>query len=699
MKSFLVVACLALAVGVQSAAAGLPVPSRAERPAVAGGWESVTLVMAGEDVGGQLWEAFKKPFPIVLKWVVYALLVGGAIALLVFSRRLWRLLPPRRGTVVALEDLASPVKQRNEASNVLSRQLLTEIASLNSVDRPGAGEIDESADLDRTFLANLRIAGEGVEKLDSLVQGETAVSIGPVGFSPRQVAYFLGSFLRRRSEFELAGSLTAHGERLVLTVERRGASGQVLERWSTTREGANAATAAVRDVAVQIVVGLGCSTATSDWRSFRDYRAALEVLGRTTDGEGADARAQLNEASRLLLRSLDYDSLNPLARFYLATVNRKLGENEAAVEQFDFLEGLAREQSAGRLDRFLHTHPEFRLVVRYNRAASLLKVGRSRDQREALRILNGLLAQLEREDGDPLPFDAAERYRFDVLVRSALAWALTFRLERELQRKRPGDTQSQNRRQAYLDSRMAEIEKARNSVVRLSPEAAQMPSAYASAHATAENAFGRASFLLGRHTLALDAYRRATTVLPDFVDAHLNLAEALLSGVESRWQERAEATLQQALRIDPANARAEYLYGRLCAEESVARFEEAKQHLARAGSYPQALFLQAEILAEHDHDLATAVALLDRAIALAPAPGHRLLSYVNLVLQLAKEGKADREQLDRARERAQRLARDGVTERFRRRGTELLAQIEAAIGASNGGRASPGSLDAPDPAT
>jgi tetratricopeptide (TPR) repeat protein len=636
---------------------------------------SASAATGGEQsYGDQVGDAVKGPVVTVVKCLVYALLIIGAVWVLVLIRRLWRLLPARHGTVVALEDLVADVKERQAASHVLSRQLLTEISSLGSAGGADIQEIDETSDLDRTFVANLRIAGEGVENLDSLMQGETAVSVGPVRFSLRQVAYYLGSLFRRRSEFELVGSLTKSRDRVVLTVENRGAAGQVIRRWHSTRTGDYGVADAVRDVAMQIVVGLGLSTATSDWRSFRDYREALDVFG--TAGDAADPREPLESARVLLARSLDRDPLNPLARFYLATVNRKLGENDEAVEQFRLLENFATKHASAWLEHFKEVHPEFRRVVRYNLAASLLKLETRGAQREALQMLNGLLERLVKTRPEPAA-DSAE-YRFGVLVQSALAWALTFRLERELHRDEP-DGKSADRRSADVARLISEIKKIRGSIQDSVPATTRSGAVYASALATAENAFGRASYLLGRQKDAFEAYRRAATLLPDLVDAQLNLVELFLGLKDVGWQAQAEAAICQVLRVDPSNEQAEYLYGRLCADPSVARYKAAEEHLTRAGNSPEALFLHAQILAEQDDDLSAALALLDRAIALAPAPGHRLLGYVNFVLELAKKGDADRELLLKARERADRLATDGISPRFRRRGVELIAELDEAL--------------------
>ena len=637
---------------------------------------SASAATAGaQSYGDQVGDAVKGPIVTVVKWLVYALLIIGAVWVLVLIRRLWRLLPARHGTVVALEDLVADVKERQAASHVLSRQLLTEISSLGSAGGADIEEIDETSDLDRTFVANLRIAGEGVENLDSLMQGETAVSVGPVRFSLRQVAYYLGSLFRRRSEFELVGSLTKSRDRVVLTVENRGAAGQVIRRWHSTRTGDYGVADAVRDVAMQIVVGLGLSTATSDWRSFRDYREALDVLG--TAGDAAQILESRSRAPASCSRARSTGTRSTRLR---ASTSRRSTGSWVTTTRRSSSSGCSRTSprsttppGSSTSRRSTPSSAEW-FATTWLRRSSSSRHG-ARNVRRC-RCSTGSSSDWPRLGRNRLP--TLRSTASACSSQSALAWALTFRLERELQRDEP-DGKSADRRSADVARLISEIKKTRGSIQDSVPATTRSRAVYASALATAENAFGRASNLLGRQKDALEAYRRAATLLPDLVDAQLNLVELLLGLKELGWQAQAEAAICQVLRVDPSNERAEYLYGRLCADPSVARYKEAEEHLTRAGSSPEALFLHAQILAEQDDDLPAALALLDRAIALAPAPGHRLLGYVNFVLELAKKGDADRELLLKARERADRLATDGISSRFRRRGVELIAELDEAL--------------------
>ena len=532
-------------------------------------------------------DALTEPFPTVLKWIVYVVLIAAGVAVLAGVRKLWRRLPPRKGMVVGVEDLTADAAQRNSASHVLSRQLLTELRGLGSARSKPEADIDESADLDRTFLAslNLGVAGSGVAQFETLVQGEPAVSIGPVSFSIRQVAYMLASYFRRHSEFELTGALTAHGDRTVLVAERTNAKGQLVDRWYASRDASADTQELVGDIATQIVVDLGCSTATTDWRSFREYRRGLAELERS-DEQSHDGRAHLEAAESALARSLEHDPLNALARFYLASMAGKRGDHEGAIRQYTLLEELIQKSTNSKTDGFFKDHAELRPIVRYNVAAALLKLPRP-DHKRALGILNGLQEQLGRAASAP-PFAGPSRYRFAVLVRSALAATLSLRVDHLVHAS--DDPANKAQRDLAVRRLVNQIEDAVKAVAPLTQDAVRSPVAYASALATAENALGSACFLVGRPADGLAAFRRAITIRPDLVEARLNLADALYNCGEFEWQRQSEATLLEVLRLEPGNARAHYLLAHLYLHGSVARRAEAEKHLDLAGSYPQALF-------------------------------------------------------------------------------------------------------------
>src|SRR2546423_684046 len=66
----------------------------------------------------------------------------------------------------------------------------------------------------------------------------------------------------------------------------------------------------------------------------------------------------------------------------------------------------------------------------------------------------------------------------------------------------------------------------RNAVVSMPLSRARLDwKAYTFAQAVAHNAFGRAAAVIGRHEAAFEALHSALTMMPEFVDPYLNLAD------------------------------------------------------------------------------------------------------------------------------------------------------------------------------
>ena len=207
---------------------------------------------------------------------------------------------------------------------------------------------------------------------------------------------------------------------------------------------------------------------------------------------------------------------------------------------------------------------------------------------------------------------------------------------------------------------------------------------YVNALAIAENAHGRALDSLGRKPNAVERYRRATALLPDFVDAQLNLAEALLDLKGFDWAEHAEAAIRQALRSDPASRRAEYLYGRLCADGAVGALRRGKSSIwKRAGDYSQALLLRARLLAEQGKDRDGALALLEQAVTARPARQLPAARVCGVCAQSRSGRPRDAWTCSSARGgRAASVAKEGLTKQLSRLAArELVTEIDEALGA------------------
>jgi tetratricopeptide (TPR) repeat protein len=92
------------------------------------------------------------------------------------------------------------------------------------------------------------------------------------------------------------------------------------------------------------------------------------------------------------------------------------------------------------------------------------------------------------------------------------------------------------------------------------------------------NSRGVAYDSLGRYQDAIEDYKQAIRIRPDYAEAHYNLGVA--SGELGRWQDAAEA-YKQAIRIKPNHAKAHYNLG--VAYEGLGRYQDA------AESYKQAI--------------------------------------------------------------------------------------------------------------
>ncbi len=141
---------------------------------------------------------------------------------------------------------------------------------------------------------------------------------------------------------------------------------------------------------------------------------------------------RLQEARVCLRRSLDYDQGNLIARFNLARVERQLGEDEAAVQHFKFIDEFARGASnaftVSVAAAFAHQQPELRFVARYNRAAALTKLTTWDAHKQAVELLDALASELAEEEPSERP-TAEQRRRLSLLVTGTRGATAVFELE------------------------------------------------------------------------------------------------------------------------------------------------------------------------------------------------------------------------------------------------------------------------------
>lgn len=453
----------------------------------------------------------------------------------------------------------------------------------------------------------------------------------------------------------------------------------------------------VHKMATRLAFELAQTKLTSDWRSFEAFRDAMGQLVQAE--QQGDRERSLEAACQDLQRALRYDPSNWIARFHLATTQRKLGHNESAVKHFEFLERMAvyGNDGLGSMAGFVKAHPEFLFTIRYCKAVALSKIPTWEPHHEALKILDALIDQVA---SPAAGLEAAQKIRLEMLARSARAAALTFKLESA----RYGTRQptNQERQQQFQIQVLQQIDAERQWIQAL-PFSQLDWKAYSLAYAVVHNAYGRACYLLGRD--GTEALREALTMSPDFAEAYITLAETYMRSRRNNlgWSQQAEELLRQALAINPSNQKTHYLLGKLYADPAVGNYEKAKEHLGKAELFPWSYFLLAGILARTEGRIEEALRITRRSISLAPYPDHRFTAFVRYALRvLAKQDRPSAKLLAEAESVAARLEKNGETAGLRRMGGKLLEEIrsfKAARRRRSGGSRLPDPVSSPPDAT
>lgn len=604
----------------------------------------------------RLWNWLKDPAQTVLTWLLYAFLILVAIGLLVAGRWVIRRLPPADRTALALEDLTAPTNERNAKNRVLTRELMTSIKSLGvgGADSSSA-EIDDTPDLDGALLVNLQVVGTGLEAFESTIHDETPLKLGFVSFSPRQLLSLGAVYFRKRSKQELTGSLAAVGTRVLLAVDLEEPNGKPPRRWAVAAKGADARSEALEDMATRIVLDDRGSKVSTNWQSFRSYRSAMSALDDAAKSS-VKREESLQAARSAFQRALDRDPANLLARFNLSNVLRKLGDNEAAVEHYAFLERLVEsgdpQNQSAAAQTLLREHPDFLFIVRYNRASALAKIEDWDCHKKAVELLERVIAEI---DDEPLPEE--DRTRLQLLVRATRSSTWVFELEQ--MRHEAG---KDNERKSIV----GQIQAIRDYVEKL-PTKERVPgwTTYVTARGTVQNAVGRAYYLVGRNDDAYEALERALSMTPDFGDARVNLASLLMrqKGRYSRWSQRAEEQLKRALELSPHDRKARFMLGLLYRDPAVNRIEAAKKEFAEVAD-AWSLHNLAEIYKSQD-DLAAAVVTLRRSIHLSrrtdssrTETDFRTRDYLQWLLSLHAKTSQSRETLEDGVELAEKLVKE-----------------------------------------
>jgi tetratricopeptide (TPR) repeat protein len=174
------------------------------------------------------------------------------------------------------------------------------------------------------------------------------------------------------------------------------------------------------------------------------------------------------------------------------------------------------------------------------------------------------------------------------------------------------------------------------------------------ARAVAENAHGRAKYLLGKRDDAVSAFDRALSFAPGLGDAHVNMASALFwaRARYADWNTRISLHLDRALEVSPNDRKALYLRGKLY--YLLNQKDDAKRVWEQASEAGDewAQFRLGEMLWEGDDEesKAQAIELVRRSQARNPVHDERARALVLWTADVADDGKVEQATLIAARQ-------------------------------------------------
>lgn len=666
----------------------------------------------------------------LLQMLIY---IAAALAAFFLLRFVWNNLRPKSVAMeIALQDQTTVTGDPVTSNTALSHELDQTLRRLVKGDAETA-DLGGLMDLDASGLPSAPQPSGSFETFATHID-TTPVTIGPFSLSPRQLLLYLALLFRPRYESTLSGTLSRDGEDYVLNLKklanrRRGIAEQLFEARAATR------TLAVQQIATQLLVSLADTKITDDWRSLQAYIQAEREMAREIVTVAAQDRASdLSKAQAALQTALLIDPANWLARYRLATVLRKLGQNLAAKQQFDYVGWMLCSDEIlqhRHLATYVKHSPLFPCLLIHNRAVCEAKIG-SMDTKEgklgattsAIETFSYLvqtIKQLTSADNlrsacddliecGPKPDDSAvpgdvkkliqqfleKLYKEKTLVipetsviellmliRAARSAALGDWLEYEYNKYQfsasPDDDlintiyQWINRNEDWFY------------VQRLALKTANW-STYALAHASAQNARGRASYLMRDWHSAQNFLQWAAGYhLPaNFPEPYINLAALYLrrqAYLSKRWMELAEDNLNKALDLSPNSKKGRYLLGKLYyfrRLEDKQYEDKALEEFAKAGSDSWSLYRAADILVERN-ELSTAAQKLKLSIDLANTVDWRYRLYLTTIMKLARDNQATPNQIREARQAAMKLHKEGYRKRLREFGAETVRNLDKLI--------------------
>jgi len=649
-----------------------------------------------EDTIGEYTAELKKVVWVLFQIVVYF----AAVYMLVIGIRWLRgKLRKRPGVGIELLDQTVAKNAQVAGSEALSLMMGREIRAIEQEENPSIDVISvtEACDIEIPL-------GEAV-KLKEFVD-ETPVKVGIVSFSPAQIVAYIGRFFEPQYEYLLMGSLTSDGDQTYsLWVEKRKRDGTPAgsRGFQSSASGRNARQRVVRDVAIQFALANASSAVTSNWKSLREFLNAEEVLASNPGDTSPEVL--FNQAFGMLKQSLRQDPANWMARFSAATLLRRLRRHREAADQYAYLLGMMRSRDLAESSHFqahLKKKPDFERTVRYRYAISLAQ---SKDylagQHGAFRTLCIALNEIRKlmhvgpavgsktvgffgtfRAKNPIRVESSkEQKRKLILARSARTIVRTEILEllRKIIWRNGGTAKLALKRKAQLDGIKSD-----ERWIWDQREDINDWQAYARAHSIAQNALGRAYYIMGETRMAIKFLRWANeTHLPEtFADPLINLATVYINATRDRpidWCAQARYLLEDALKISPSNTKGHYLLARVYTEES--EYEKALEHYELAGDHARTLYNHAKLLLEFHkkEQLQQALKLLRRSIEFERHVDDRYVLYAQIAIKAAEDNSIELRELNWGLQYAQHLVKEGGSDGLKKTGTQLVEKLERAI--------------------
>ena len=549
-------------------------------------------------------------------WIVVLALIVGIVGAARF------LIPAKYDLLIDLQDLSA--SDRDNGSHLLS-------AEVQQILFPPAARGDE------LIFESMRDFGGGssasikpmaqMPGLDALLS-TAPVTVGPLQFTPASVLALLRGLFQPRHRFTVAGALFMQGSRTAVSARlltrtgaaRRGAS------WLLSADGTDGRRTVLRQIAARVTIEMANGRSVSADPQSVEYTLAGTDLLRSSP-TAAPSQATLRAAAEAFQNAVGYDPGNWMARFNLSVLLRQLGDEEEAIQHCQYLENvLAAKNRPASLRYYVGAHPHFGESIKYNHALALAQIRSWGPNKEAIELLDGIIA-----GKDDL---------LKPLANSARAAALLFQFDQF--RRHPVDAAGQMKRVEE------EVADAAQNLNRLAEERAPSRSVVL-ARAVALNARGYIEETRGKRAEARADFEAAATLDPDFVEVHLNLGRLCRHGgkqVAPDWIVRAKSHLSTALSLQPENREANYQMGRLLADDAVRKFSDALPYFDKAQPHSMAAFYAGNIYCDSafpGFDMEKGIEQLRTAANLAPDMDfrlvtltHRLIDYANQLLKQAK---------------------------------------------------------------